>query len=94
MRYLNKNWGCDKIELTQLPLLDKMSRKMGCPFLSDLRFLSREQRKQLVRSLKQIEPEANSLCEWNDALAYLTGAPPEETAAEAKERLVCLLSQF
>lgn len=41
-----------------------------------------------------MEPEANSLCEWNDALAYLTGAPPEETAAEAKERLVCLLSQF
>lgn len=41
-----------------------------------------------------MEPEANSVREWNDALAYLTGAPPENTAAEAKERLVCLLSQF
>ena len=82
------------MEPTQLPLLDKISRKMGCPFLSDLRFLSREQRKQLARILKQMEPEANSVREWNDALAYLTRAPPENTAAEAKERLVCLLSQF
>ena len=31
--------------------------------------------------------------EWNDALSYLTNAPPETTAQATKERLIHLLSQ-
>lgn len=82
------------MEIKQIHLLDEISNKMGCEFLSDLRFLSEKQRKQLARKLNRIDPEENGIREWNDALAYLTGAPPEGTAAQAKERLVCLLSQF
>ena len=74
-------------------LLDLLSIQMGCMYLSDLRFLSPEQRRYLVQKLDRLTPRQEDIREWNDALDYLTGAPPEHTARAAKDRLVHLLSQ-
>lgn len=74
-------------------LLDLLSIQMGCMYLSDLRFLSSEQRRYLARRLELLTPREEDVREWNDALDYLAEAPPEDTARAAKERLVHLLSQ-
>lgn len=74
-------------------LLDLLSIQMGCMYLSDLRFLSPEQRRYLAQKLERMTPREEDVREWNDALDYLTEAPPEDTAQAAKERLVHLLSQ-
>lgn len=74
-------------------LLDLLSIQMGCMYLSDLRFLSPEQRRYLAQRLDRLTPRQEDIREWNDALEYLTGAPPEDTARAAKDRLVHLLSQ-
>ncbi len=74
-------------------LLDLLSIQMGCMYLSDLRFLSPEQRRYLAQRLDRLTPRQEDIREWNDALEYLTGAPPEDTAQAAKDRLVHLLSQ-
>lgn len=74
-------------------LLDLLSIQMGCMYLSDLRFLSPEQRRYLAQKLERMTPREEDIREWNDALDYLTGAPPEHTARAAKDRLVHLLSQ-
>ena len=72
-------------------LLDLLSIQMGCMYLSDLRLLSPEQRRYLAQKLDQLTPREEDVREWNDALGYLTGASPEETAQAAKEQLVKLL---
>lgn len=73
-------------------LLDLLSIQMKCEYLSDLRFLSPEQRRCLAHKLKCLIPREEDVREWNDALTYLTDAPPEATAQAAKERLVALLA--
>lgn len=74
-------------------MLDLLAIQMGYMYLSDLRFLSLEQRRYLAQRLDRLTPRQDDVREWNDALDYLTGAPPEDTAQAAKERLVHLLSQ-
>ena len=81
---------CDALALS---LLEFLAYKAGCPYLSDLPRVIGWQRVRMARELEQIPAEAASLRDWNDALDYLTGAPPEDTAQAAKERLVHLLSQ-
>ena len=66
---------------------------MKCEYLSDLRFLSWEQCQYLAQRLERLTLREEDVREWNDALDYLTGAPPENTAQAAKGRLVSLLSQ-
>lgn len=79
--------------MVEQSLLDLLAIQMGCMYLSDLRFLSLEQRRYLAQRLDRLTPRQDDVREWNDALDYLTGAPPEDTAQAAKERLVHLLSQ-
>lgn len=74
-------------------LLELLSIQMGCTYLSDLRFLSPKQRRQLARKLKRLTPRESDTREWNDVLTYLTGAQPATTALAAKERLIMLLSR-
>ena len=73
----------------QMPLLDYLAQRTGCVYLSD-------QRRQflLVHTLENLAPEDASLKEWNDALIYLTGASPAETAQEARAQLLILLDRF
>ena len=78
--------------MVEQSLLDLLSIQMKCEYLSDLRFLSQEQRQYLAHKLECLTPREEDLREWNDALTYLTDAPPEATAQAAKERLVALLA--
>ena len=70
-----------------LTLLEYLSYRAGCTYLSDLRYLNRWEKVQLAQTLEQIAVEAASLRVWNDALDYLAQAPPEQTAEEARARL-------
>ena len=70
--------------MVEQSLLDLLSIQMKCEYLSDL---------YLAQRLNRLTPREEDAREWNDALGYLTGAPPEDTAQAAKERLVSLLSQ-
>lgn len=79
--------------MVEQSLLDLLAIQMRCDYLSDLRFLSQAQRQYLALKLDRLTPKEEDIREWNDALEYLTGAPPEETAQVAKERLVKLLRQ-
>lgn len=74
-------------------LLDLLSIQMGCMYLSDLRFLSPEQRRYLVQKLERMNPWEEDVWERNDALDYLTEAPPDDTSQATKVRLIYLLSQ-
>lgn len=76
---------CDALALS---LLEFLAYKAGCPYLSDLRFLSPEQRRYLAQRLERLTPREEDLRDWNDALVYLIDTEPEETAAAAKEKLV------
>lgn len=78
--------------MVEQSLLDLLAIKMKCEYLSDLRFLTQEQRQYLAHKLECLTPREENIRDWNDALVYLTGAPPENTAQTAKERLVSLLS--
>ena len=79
--------------MVEQSLLDLLAIQMKCEYLSDLRFLTQEQRQYLAHKLECLTPREENSRDWNDALVYLTGAPPENTAQTAKERLVSLLSQ-
>ena len=79
--------------MVEQSLLDLLSIQMKCEYLSDLRFLSVEQRRYLAQRLDRLTPREEDVWEWNDALNYLTGAPPEDTAQAAKARLIYSLSQ-
>lgn len=74
-------------------LLDLLAIQMRCEYLSDLRFLSREQRHYLAQKLDRFTPREEDVRDWNAALVYLTNAAPEESALAAKESLVKLLYQ-
>jgi len=76
----------------ELPLLEVMQKRMNCTYLSDLRFLKREQKNQLALEWKKVPAEAASLSVWNDALTYLTDAPPQPTREAAKGLLIRRLS--
>ena len=76
-----------------LPLLEYLSHRAGCAYLSDLRYISDWQRVQLARVLAEIPAEAADLRIWNDALEYLAWEPPEPTAEEARARLIAVLSK-
>ena len=77
--------------MVEQSLLDLLAIQMGCMYLPDLRFLSPEQRRYLAQKLDRLTPREADIWDWNDALDYLTGAPPESTARAAKARLVQLL---
>ena len=75
-----------------MSLVDYLSYRTGCAFLSDLRNLDDGERKYICGVLREISPTDASLWEWNDALTYLTNASPEKTQQAARERLLELLS--
>lgn len=74
------------------PLLDYLAHRTACEYLSDLRFLDGPGRRRVARLLKDIAPEAADLYVWNDALLYLVQARPEQTAEDARARLIAALS--
>ena len=74
-------------------LLDRITIQMGCTYLSDLRYLSRDLQLRLAEKLKSLQARDHDLRDWNDALEYLTGQPSEQTAERAKARLLDCLAK-
>ena len=83
----------DRNNALTLPLLEYLSYRGGCAYLSDLRYISDWQRVQLARVLEKIPAGAADLRTWNDALEYLAREPSEPTAEEARARLITTLSK-
>lgn len=79
--------------IQRLSLLDLLALQMKCTYLSDLRFLNDVQRWPLARVLESYVSLDEDVQEWNDALEYLSGQPPEETAIGAKTALIKALQQ-
>lgn len=75
-----------------LPLLEYLSYRAGCAYLSDLKYIDSWQKARLARVLEKIPVGAVDLRTWNDALAYLAQAPPANTAEDARARLIAALS--
>lgn len=73
-------------------LLDAMAIQMGCDYLSDLRFLDSSQQAVLAEKLKNLPSSMSDLHDWNDALQYLIGQPPQSDAEQAKAALIVGLS--
>ena len=69
-------------------LLDVLAESAHCPFISDLRNIKVDDRQQLADKLERISPEVHSLAVWNDALAYLISAPPQQTPEVARKLLI------
>ena len=74
--------------MVEQSLLDLLAIQMECEYLYELQSLSPEQRQYLAHKLECLTPREEDVWEWNDALNYLTGAPPERTAQAAKAKLV------
>lgn len=72
----------------ELSLLDALSMQADCLYLSDLKHLDGWQRSRLARALERVPSAAADLAEWNDALSYLSNAPPQATAEAAREELI------
>lgn len=67
-------------------LLETLSMKVGCMYLSDLH--DPELLPLIQHHLRQICPECYSLWEWKDAAKYLTAACPFDTVEELKQYLM------
>lgn len=87
-----KSKGRDILMKIEQSLLDHLALQMRCEYLSDLRLLSLEQRHFLAQKLAHMMPHEEDIWEWNDALTYLTNAPPAATARAAQTQLIQLLS--
>lgn len=75
-------------------LLDILAEKMGCMYLSDLRYLTTTERLTLVPALIQMTPQDHSLFEWNDALEYLNAGAAESSIEAARSKLIKALSNY
>lgn len=74
-------------------LLEYLAKRAGLQYLSDLHYLSRQEQCHLSREISRIPAEAFLTAEWNDALDYLTGLPPEPSAPDAREALLQHLAE-
>ncbi|MBC8530468.1 hypothetical protein [Gehongia tenuis] len=76
-----------------LHLLDYLALRMGCEYLSDLRFLEIDKRMQMARVLLAIPVGAAGPLEWNNTLVYLTGGHGERDPEAVKAQLIASLSE-
>ena len=71
-------------------LLEQLSARMGCQYLSDLRVTKRKF--QCRAALEEIPAEEYTTDTWNDAIYYITGEKTEYTTpTEAQKGLIMRL---
>lgn len=69
-------------------LLGILADKMGCEYISDLRFLSAKRCRLLADEVERLDAKEEDVRCWNDALNYLIGGAAEATAKLAKTAIV------
>ena len=73
-------------------LLEKLSARMNCQYLSDLRGTRRKNQCRSV--LAEIPASDYTVKTWNDAIYYITGEKTDYSIAEdAKNGLICRLEK-
>lgn len=72
-------------------LVDFLAKKLGCVYISDLKYLTADQQKRLASLLEQLPPKAASKAEWDDALRYIEQLPAQKSAEKDRERLLSAL---
>lgn len=83
----------EKKQVRQISILEYLAIHLKCEYLSDLRLLGKGKRMALIQALEGIPVERADLYEWNEALSYLTEAPPCESRVDAKHQIIKLLEQ-
>lgn len=78
---------------TQTSLLEYLAEQENCVYMSDLRFLRGLDRAHLLHEIRRLPEDRFPVEEWNEALAYLFGQPPEQTCQAAREALLSGLSE-
>lgn len=71
-----------------LSLLEYLTCKAGCMYISDLPGLEGWGKMKMLHALEKVSAEVYPLREWNDALQYIVQGEAEDTAAEARARLM------
>lgn len=72
-------------------LLETLARRMGCTYLSDLKYLDMDRREMLAELVRNIPAASAGCAQWNDALTYLGGEAPCADAETARAALLELL---
>lgn len=70
-------------------LLEYLSLKVNCMYLSDLRYLRPAEFCKLVRVVQKLPADAFSVREWQDAMEYLFGI--RKTGENAEELKAAML---
>ena len=71
-----------------LSLVEYISYKVGCTYISDLPRLDGLGKMKAAHVLDDVPAEVYPLKEWNDALQYIVQGSAELTAEEARAALV------
>jgi hypothetical protein len=71
-----------------LSLVEYISYKMGCTYISDLPRLDGLGRMKVAHVLENVSADVYPLKEWNDALQYIVHGSAELTAEEARAALM------
>ena len=83
-KFHSSEWGKDENRMEKnsvsLGILDYLSFKAGCMYLSDLR--ERKTLPFVQNAVARIDPNLFSLEEWNDAVYYITGEDVEFPTCE------------
>ena len=75
-----------------LSFVDYAAYVAGCTYVSDLHTLDSIKKRKIAYALGKVDPDTFSLQEWNDALAYMVRAGPQQSPASAKDILISLLN--
>ena len=71
-----------------LSLVEYLTYKVNCTYISDLPRLDVLGRSKVARALEDVPVEAYPLSQWNDALQYIVRGQAALTAAEARAALL------
>ena len=77
----------------QMSFLEYLSYRSRSDALSELHSLNILERRRVIRAIESVPVDEIPLEEWNDALSYLVGQPPETSIPAARERLISCLKR-
>lgn len=75
-----------------LDLFECLREKVGCTYISDFPFISKQDPETIIQALRSLCPSDYPLKQWNDLLEYLAKAPAQQTAEDACALLISILS--
>lgn len=78
--------------VVDISLIDFLAYKAGC-CVSDLPTVAKNNPFTILRHLLHINPESETLFNWNDALFYLFSLPPAESCEAARSQLITALNR-